>query len=125
MAYDPNDNYIEETQLIKRIRVVTLITSFVLFGISLFNKCYCTDGLCRTSIEALLLGWFASITWLANPFLIITWVLISKNRKFALWAGLLTTLISFSFLKVDRILENEAGQDALLQKLKLVIGFGS
>ena len=35
MAYDPNDNYIEETQLIKKIRVVTLITSFVIFGISL------------------------------------------------------------------------------------------
>ena len=98
-----------------KLKEVVLILGIGLFVFSLFNFCFCTDNGCRTSIEALLIGWLAmltsgaAITWLANPFLAISWILLTKNKKSAWVFGLIASLISISFLKFQIIIENEAG----------------
>ncbi len=81
-------------------------------------------------MEALLIGWLtmltggAAVTWLANPFLIIAWVLLTKNKKSAWFFGLLASVISISFIKFQVVIENEAGHYNPITKLELVIGFG-
>jgi hypothetical protein len=104
-----------EEQRGKRASTVLLIIAIGLYIISLFNICFCTQQNCRTSIEALLLGWLtmladkASLAWFANPLLIISWILIDKGKKISWLFGLLAVLVSGSFLKAGVIIENEAG----------------
>src|SRR6185437_13586453 len=98
-----------------KLKTAVLIVGIGLFAISLFNICFCTENGCRTSMEALLIGWLAmltggaAVTWLANPFLITTWILLTKNKKSAWIFGLTASIISISFLKFQVIIENEAG----------------
>ena len=106
-----------------KIKSVILIIGVGLFFFSLFNISFCTNNGCRTSIEAFLIGWLAilaggaAISWLANPFLIISWVLLTKNKKYA-WLFSLTALVfSISFLKFQTIIENEAGQYNPISKI--------
>ena len=108
-----------------KLKAVVLIVGIGLFIFSLFYTCFCTDNVCRTSIEALLIGWLAmltggaAITWLANPFLIITWILLTKNKKPAWLFGLTASIISISFLKFQVIIENEAGHYNSITKIGL------
>ena len=108
-----------------KIKTVVLIIGVGLFVISLFNICFCTANGCRTSIEAFLIGWLAmftggaAITWLANPFLIIAGVLLTKNKKSAWLFGLTALLFSISFLKFQIIIENEAGHYNPITKIGL------
>ncbi|MGZ3923432.1 MAG: hypothetical protein ACXVBJ_06650 [Flavisolibacter sp.] len=98
-----------------KLKTLVLIVGIGLFIFSLFNICFCTDNGCRTSIEAFLIGWLAmlaggaAIAWLANPLLIIAWVLLTKNKKSAWLFSLTALLFSISFLKFQTIIENEAG----------------
>lgn len=97
-------------------KTVIFIVSIGLFVLSLFNICFCTDNGCRSSIEALLIGWLAMLTggaaisWLANPFLIIAWVLLARSKKAAWIFGLAATILCISFLRFQVTIENEAGQ---------------
>lgn len=83
-----------------KLTTAVLIVTTGLFALSLFNFCFCTKDHCRSSFEALFFGWFAmfadtaSVTWLANPFLIIAWILLFKNKKAAWLFALSATLIS-------------------------------
>lgn len=98
-----------------KFKTIVLMTGIGLFIFSLFNICFCTDNGCRTSIEALLVGWFAmltsgaAMTWLANPFLIISWILLKRNKNIAWIFSLTALLFSISFLQFSTIIENEAG----------------
>jgi len=108
-----------------KLKTVVLIVGIGLFIFSLFNICFCTDNGCRTSIEALLIGWLATltggaaITWLANPLLIIAWILLIKNKKSAWLFGLIASIICISFLKFRVIIENEAGHYNPITKIGL------
>jgi hypothetical protein len=108
-----------------KIKTAVLIIGFGLFIFSLLNTCFCTDNGCRTSIEAFLIGWLAMLTggaavaWLANPFLIIALVLVTKNKKSAWLFALTALLFSLSFLKFKTVIENEAGQFNLITKIGL------
>lgn len=107
----------EQILIVKKSKLKTavLIIGTGLFIFSLFNKCYCTAEGCASSLGVLLIGWLgaltggAALTWLANPFLIITWVLIAKNKRYAWIFSLIAALISISFLKFDSVIKNEAG----------------
>ena len=109
-----------------KLKTVILILTVGLFALSLFNIAFCTDNGCRTSIEAFLIGWLAMLTggaaisWLANPFLIIAFILLTKNKKYAWIFGLTATIFSLSFLRFNTIIENEAGHYNSIIK----IGFG-
>ena len=108
-----------------KLKTVILIVGVGLFVFSLFNICFCTDNGCRTSIEALLIGWLAmltggaAITWLANPFLVIAWILFIKDKKSAWLFGLAASIMSISFLKFQVIIENEAGHYNPIAKIGL------
>jgi hypothetical protein len=108
-----------------KLKSVVLIVAVGLFLLSLFNVCFCTGNACRTSIEAFLLGWLAmltggaAITWLANPFLIVAWILLSKKKNASWIFGLLASVLSIMFLKFDVIIENEAGHRSPIVSIQL------
>lgn len=99
---------------IKTIKIATLSLSIGLLIIALTQKCYCTTSLCGDSIAVFIFGIFgiffggAALCWLANPLLILSWILI-KNNKLSLILSLLSTLIAISFLLFDEIIDDEAG----------------
>ena len=110
----PDDYPIPEEPKTK-FKIIVLILSMGLFIISLFNIGFCTDNNCRTSMEALLIGWLAMLTggaaisWLANPFLVIAWVLMTKNKKSAWIYALISLFFSAIFLGFNVVIQNEAG----------------
>ena len=97
-------------------KTLVLIISFGLFIISLFNTSYCTEsGSCNVAYETLLIGWLgmlylgAGLTWIANPLIFISWILIVKNKRFAWIPSLVACVTSIMFLKFNSIVINEAG----------------
>lgn len=82
---------------------------------------------CRTSIDALLLGWLtmltggASLSWLANPLLFISWILLMKNKKYNLLFSFLASIMCLSFLMFTSIIDNEAG--TINPIIKIGIGY--
>jgi hypothetical protein len=123
MPFSNDEEIIEEEK--SKLKTFVLIIGVGLFILSLFNTCFCTDNGCRTSIEALLIGWLAmltggaSLTWIANPLIITSWILIAKNKKIAWLFGLLATLTSISFLRFHTVIENEAGHYNAITKIGL------
>ncbi len=89
--------------------------SIALFAISLTQKCYCTTSTCGDSIIVVLIGWLglfsggATLTWLANPFLVMSWILLEKNLKASMLFSVLAGLLSLAFLMFDGIVDTEAG----------------
>ncbi|MDQ6812595.1 MAG: hypothetical protein M3040_02470 [Bacteroidota bacterium] len=108
-----------------KLKTIVLFVGIGLFVFSLFNISFCTDNGCRTSIETLLIGWLAmltggaAITWLANPFLVIAWVLLAKNKNSAWLFGLTALIFSISFLKFQIVIVNEAGHYNPITKVGL------
>ena len=100
----------------KKLKRVILLISVILLLTSLTQKCYCTTANCGDSIMVFLLGWFAvfkggaGISWLANPLLLSSWLVLKTNLKLALVLSLLATMFSLFFLVFDSILANETGQ---------------
>jgi hypothetical protein len=128
MPYDPNAHYVDEKPLIKTIRISVVALSVVLFLFSCFNICFCTVSGCRGSIDALLMGWFAvaaldgsGMAWLANPFLLITLILVMRKSKYALLLSIFTILFSLSFLGVSDVFANEGGTHEKI--IKIAIGY--
>lgn len=108
-----------------KLKLLFILAGIGLFITSLFNYCFCTETICRTSFEALLLGGLAmltggaAITWLANPFLIISWILLTKNKNSAWVFSLTALLLSLLFLNFHTIIENEAGHYKTIMKIGL------
>jgi hypothetical protein len=108
-----------------KFKTVILILVVVLFVISLLNDSYCTTQGCRTGLDAFISGAFAALSggaalsWLANPFLFIAWVLLLKNRKSAWIFGLAASIISLYFLRFNYVIEDEAGHYNMIVKITL------
>ena len=100
----------------KKLRKLFLVSSIILFLLSLTQKSYCTTSTCGDSIMVFLLGWAAvmsggaGLSWLANPLLFASWITLRKNLKTSMFASVFATLLSLSFLLVDSVPDNEAGQ---------------
>ncbi|HNU32606.1 MAG TPA: hypothetical protein PKN75_03360 [Bacteroidia bacterium] len=100
----------------EKLRNPYIITSQLLFVLSLTQKCYCTTSTCADSIMVLLLGWFAvfsggaGLVWLANPLLIASWLTFKTKLKWSMWFSVGATLISLWFLLFDSIHASETGQ---------------
>lgn len=110
---------------IKHVRNTYLIMSLLLFILSLTQKCYCTTTDCTHSIAALIMGFFglvtggATITWLANPLLLIAWISLSNRPKLSLIVSALAFIFSISFLFFSKIIVNEAGHYLEITQYKL------
>jgi hypothetical protein len=113
-----------------KLKLTFLIIGIGLFIVSLFNVCFCTETNCRSSFEAFLIGGIAMLTggaaisWMANPFLIISWILLLKNKKLAWFFSLIALLFSLSFLSFQTIIENEAGSYNIIKNIRLGYCFG-
>jgi hypothetical protein len=58
------------------------------------------------------MGFFASVagfSWLANPFILASWITLKKNRKKSLILSLIATLLSVSFLFFSEVVKDESG----------------
>jgi hypothetical protein len=99
----------------KRIRIIALITSILLFLISLTQKCYCTTNTCGDSLAVLIMGVLgifyggAVLTWLANPVLLTAWISVKVGPRVSLVSSLVSFVISLSFMAFNSIVDNEGG----------------
>ena len=113
MTFATDDPIFEDES--SKLTSPVLFISIALFALSLCNSCFCTQNGCRTSAEAFFLGWLAmmadgaAIAWLANPLLILAWVLLARNKKAAWIPALAALLLCLLFLKSHVIIEDEAG----------------
>ena len=65
------------------------------------------------SLYAYLFGWLvvlgSGISWLANPFLLYSWIALFTNQRRAEWYSILAILLALSFLMLKEVVANEAG----------------
>ena len=106
------------------MKLITLFASAGLFSASLTQKCYCTAQ-CGDSILALLTGWmgiayldYAALPWLANPAILLAWLLFWRNPHQAIGFSVLSTALAAGFLFVDAIVDNEGGVRNPVTKLE-------
>lgn len=84
--------------------------SIALFAASLPFDAYCTRSQgCNPAWATLLIGWLGSFFWYANPFLVLSWLLVRRGSGFLPVTGSIALLISGSFLVFPTVLINEAG----------------
>ncbi len=108
--------------------LVTLALSVALFAGCLTQKCYCSgNNGCGDSLAVLLMGGLgilaelgglsdhglqyplgATITWLANPLLILAWFFALRDRKTALVLALAASALSAGFLLFKHVIGNSA-----------------
>ncbi len=120
--------FTDEEQILEmpnsKMKNLFLFIAIGLFFLSLFFDCYCTYNGCTSSLIAFLLGWLgifsniAAISWFANIFLFITWLMLIKNNKQSWILSLITCLLMLSFIFCDEIIVNEAGGLAKILKIK-------
>lgn len=99
-----------------KTKKTVLYLSIILFLISLTQKAYCTSDSCSEGFLVFLLGWavaftsFAGLSWLANPLLILSWLLLHRKLKLSMLLCTGAFLLSFSFLLAGEVTANESGQ---------------
>jgi hypothetical protein len=96
----------------------TISISALLLLLSLTQNAYYVTGMEESAgslgLLAFLLGWMdvfgAGISWLANPILLFSWLLLGAgNFKASLIAGIAAVVFSLSFMLFDEIIANEGG----------------
>jgi hypothetical protein len=93
----------------------SLIISALLLLASFSQNCFITASQDSQSIAVFLIGFMGlffgtyAISWLANPFLILSWFLVLKRPKTALGLSLLSLGLALSFLNVTELMVNEGG----------------
>ncbi|WP_201575456.1 hypothetical protein [Psychrobacter sp. H8-1] len=110
---------------VKTLVIMTLGISIGLMFFTLTQEAYCTAEGCMHSMMAFTFGVFGlfiggneTLTWFANPLLILAWVFI-KNRKLSFLLSLLSTSIALLFLVFDEVVITEAGHSSILIKYAL------
>ena len=125
----------------------TIIICATFFISSLTQNAYCTNG-CKSSLMVLLVGLLgilteigaiasliidkinghsssvsnnigATFTWLANPILLFSMILLRHSIRTALILSLVSTMLILYFLVFDKVLDNEAGHYIKVSELKL------
>jgi len=102
----------------ENIAKVFLLISIIIFIVSLTQNAYCTSNSISCGDSP---GWLvlsvgilgvvfggACLTWLANPFILLSWI-IFKKVKYSFIFSLLAFIFSGSFLFFDKIISDEAG----------------
>ncbi|MBI3235360.1 MAG: hypothetical protein HYZ42_15215 [Bacteroidetes bacterium] len=122
----------------KRLTIYFIITGALLLIASLTQNCYCLGNDCGDSIAAFLFGWLgifvelgdianflmeksqgreaifnfkigATICWLANPLIIISFITLKYAPKATIVISSLSTLLILSFLLFKYVISDEAG----------------
>ncbi len=106
----------------QNIKMISLVSSVIIFCFSLTQLSFCTNNGCTDSITAFVGGWYgalifgAGIVWIANPLLIIGWIV---KPKIAIVVTFLSTILCFSFLFFDSVIQNEAGMEYKITSYKM------
>lgn len=111
--------------MLKRIKIITIVLSVVLFSISLILPPFYIKSDNSSPWPAgfwcLIFGWYnldgSGISWLANPLLILSWFYLFSKTKVALWLGLVALLFSSSFLFANEVIINEGGGMGKIERL--------
>ena len=99
---------------VKNLRKTILLTSIIIFIISLTQECFCTSKGCGDSIIVFVFGVFGilsggvGLSWYANPLIIASWVSI-KNNKISTILSIIALVLSISFLFFEEIMTDESG----------------
>lgn len=107
------------TKRIKKLKIILLTLSILLFIIALTQRGYAVDHKFDDKGSAIiyvllggvgLLGFGGAFTaWLANPLLIISWILPHEKLVWKIVLSALAVLFSLSFLLFSEIIKDEAG----------------
>jgi hypothetical protein len=107
-----------------RLKPVVLSISIGLYVLSLLGDGYCTNNSCRSSFELLLMGGIgmllgggAALAWLATPLLVVSWVLLTRNKKAAWLFGLAAVVCCLYFLRFKVVIDDEAGNYRTITKI--------
>lgn len=91
----------------------TILISLLLLLSSFTQSAFCVGSKEIESLFAFLFGFFVvmetGISWLANPLLICSWLLIYKNTRHSQYLSILAVLLSLSFLLLTKVVTNEGG----------------
>ena len=103
---------------------VMFYLSLLLFAVSLTQQCYCTSESCGDSLAVFLSGAAcvfyggATLSWLANPCLLMA-VLFARRRPMACLAfSFLSVCQSLAFLCFKRIITDESGRYDIITSYK-------
>jgi len=101
---------------VNKIKTTALIISLLLFLLALSRECYLVNhkpSIGSFGLISFLLGWlnvsWSGISWLANPLLFLSYFFLFKNPKWAIGFSFIALCFSLSFLFVDKIIIDEAG----------------
>ncbi len=124
----------------------TTIVAIGLFITSLTQEAFCTTGDCKKGIMVLLVGWMgiltelgaiasvlidngstsifksgfgSTFTWLANPLIIFSLIMLRVNSKSSLKISIISTLIILSFMLFGKVINNEAGSYSQVTDLSI------
>ena len=107
----------------KKLKIAFLSASIIVFAISLFQDCFCTND-CINSFSVLITGIFgiivggANLCWLANPLLLVSWIFFYFNTKVSFVFSLIASLISFMFIFSTEVAIDEAGTPRQIENLE-------
>jgi hypothetical protein len=78
------------------------------------------------SFVLLLIGWIgmimgggAAISWLANPFIFLSWLFIFKKIKVSVFFSIISFILAFSFLFFDKVITSEAPTFSKIKDYKI------
>lgn len=135
--------YITEGNITK----LTIILSVTFYICSLTQTAYCTND-CKSSLMVLLIGLLgilteigaiasfiidkingqsntinndigATFTWLANPIILFSLIIIRHNKRIALFLSTISSILILLFLVFNNVIDNEAGHYSKVTELKL------
>ena len=115
------------TKLFTRI---LFIFSLSLYIFSLTQESYYVDKIdyssWSNSLVLLLIGWIglimgggAAISWLANPFIFLSWIFFFKNIRFSIFFSTISFIFALSFLCFDNVITSEAPTFSKITKYKI------
>jgi len=99
----------------QKVKRILFILSITLFICALTQNCYCTNRSCVESMYVFfggpiaVMGGGAALTWLANPFLLISWINFRRDNRLSLYTSLISTAICLTFLMFKNVIVDEAG----------------
>ena len=106
---------------------ITIYISVIFFIISLTQKSFETIvGPKSRGVMDFLVGWMGvimlhppALVWLANPILILSWVVNKRHKKVSFIFSVASLIIMLSFLLFDKIMVNESGALSKITSIKL------
>ena len=111
----------------KKVKIVVIASSLLIFIVALFNNCYSTDGKDDTvgsvGLIAFLLGWMNAsetfIVWFANPLFFLAIILLFLHKTAALITASSAFILALSFQFFDEVLINEGGTIGKIDSLSI------